>query len=40
MRVLLGETALETGGDSASRIDPLIELFRKYHGQYWPSLAR
>jgi acetoin utilization deacetylase AcuC-like enzyme len=39
MRVLLGET-VETGGDSASRIDPLIELFRKYHGQYWPSLAR
>jgi len=39
MRVLLGET-VETGGDSASRIDPLIDLFRKYHGQYWPSLAR
>lgn len=39
MRVLLGET-VGTGGDSASRIDPLIELFRKHHGRYWPSLAR
>jgi acetoin utilization deacetylase AcuC-like enzyme len=39
MKVLLGET-VETGGDSASRIDPLIDLFRNYHGQYWPSLAR
>jgi acetoin utilization deacetylase AcuC-like enzyme len=39
MRVLLGET-VEIGGDSASWIDPLIDLFRKHHGQYWPSLAR
>ena len=39
MRVLLGQT-VETGGDSAPRIDPLIDLFRKHHGQYWPSLAR
>ena len=39
MRVLLGET-VETGGDSAPRIDPLIGVFRKHHGQYWPSLAR
>jgi acetoin utilization deacetylase AcuC-like enzyme len=39
MRVLLGET-VETGGDSAPRIDPLIGVFRKHHGQYWSSLAR
>ncbi len=39
MRVLLGET-VGIGGDPASRIDPLIDLFRKHHGQYWPSLAR
>jgi len=39
MKVLLGET-VETGGDPAPRIDPLIDLFRKHHGQYWPSLAR
>ena len=39
MRVLLGET-VEIGRDSASRIDPLIGLFRKHHGQYWSALAR
>ena len=39
MRVLLGET-VEGGGDSASRIDSLISLFRKHHGQYWSALAR
>ena len=39
MRVLLGETA-ETGGDRAPRIDPLIGVFRKHHGQYWSALAR
>ena len=39
MRVLLGET-VETGGDSARLIDPLIGVFSKHHGQYWPSLAR
>ena len=39
MRVLLGET-VETGGGPAQRIDPLIGLFRKHHGQYWPALAR
>jgi len=39
MRVLLGETG-GTGGESASRIDSLIDLFRKHHGRYWPSLAR
>jgi acetoin utilization deacetylase AcuC-like enzyme len=39
MGVLLGET-VGTGGDPAPRIDPLIGLFRKHHGQYWPSLAR
>jgi acetoin utilization deacetylase AcuC-like enzyme len=39
MRELLGET-VEAGGDSAPRIDPLIDLFRNHHGQYWPSLAR
>jgi acetoin utilization deacetylase AcuC-like enzyme len=39
MRVLLGET-VEVGGDFASRIDPLIGVFRKHHGQYWSSLAR
>jgi acetoin utilization deacetylase AcuC-like enzyme len=39
MRVLLGET-VETGGGSAPRIDPLIGVFRKHHGQYWSSLAR
>jgi len=39
VKVLLGET-VETGGDSASRIDSLIGVFRKHHGQYWPSLAR
>jgi acetoin utilization deacetylase AcuC-like enzyme len=39
MKVLLGET-VEAGRDSASRIDPLIGLFRQHHGQYWPSLAR
>jgi acetoin utilization deacetylase AcuC-like enzyme len=38
MRVLLGET-VEAGGGSASRIDPLIGLFRKHHGQYWSALA-
>jgi acetoin utilization deacetylase AcuC-like enzyme len=38
MKVLLGET-VEAGGDSASRIDPLIGLFRKHHGQYWSALA-
>ena len=38
MRVMLGET-VEDGGDSASRIDPLIGLFRKHHGQYWSALA-
>jgi acetoin utilization deacetylase AcuC-like enzyme len=38
MRVLLGET-VETGGDPAPWIDPLISLFRKHHGQYWPALA-
>ena len=38
MKVLLGET-VETGGASAPRIDPLISLFRKHHGQYWPALA-
>jgi acetoin utilization deacetylase AcuC-like enzyme len=39
VRVMLGET-VETGGGSAPRIDPLIGVFRKHHGQYWPSLAR
>jgi acetoin utilization deacetylase AcuC-like enzyme len=39
VRVLLGE-AVETCNDSAPRIDPLISLFRKHHGQYWRSLAR
>jgi len=39
MKVLLGET-VETGGDSAPRIDPLIGLFRQHHGQYWSALAR
>jgi acetoin utilization deacetylase AcuC-like enzyme len=39
MRVLVGET-VETGGDSAPRIDSLIGVFRKHHGQYWSSLAR
>jgi len=39
MRVLLGET-VETGRDSAPRIDSLIGVFRKHHGQYWSSLAR
>jgi acetoin utilization deacetylase AcuC-like enzyme len=39
MKVLLGET-VEIGGDSASRIDSLIGVFRKHHGQYWSSLAR
>ena len=38
MRVLLGET-VETAGGPASRIDPLIGLFRKHHGQYWSALA-
>ena len=38
MRVLLGET-VGIGGGSAPRIDPLISLFRKHHGQYWPALA-
>ena len=38
MRVLLGETG-GTGGDPAPRIDSLIGLFRKHHGQYWPALA-
>jgi acetoin utilization deacetylase AcuC-like enzyme len=37
MRVLLGET-VETGEGSAQRIDPLIDLFRKHHGQYWPGI--
>jgi acetoin utilization deacetylase AcuC-like enzyme len=39
MRVLLGETG-ETGGGPAPRIDALIGVFRKHHGQYWSSLAR
>jgi acetoin utilization deacetylase AcuC-like enzyme len=39
MKVLLGETVV-AGRDSASRIDPLIGLFRKHHGQYWSALAR
>jgi acetoin utilization deacetylase AcuC-like enzyme len=38
MRALLGET-VGIGGGAASRIDPLISLFRKHHGQYWPALA-
>jgi acetoin utilization deacetylase AcuC-like enzyme len=38
MKVLLGEP-VETGGDPAPRIDPLIDLFRNHHGQYWPALA-
>jgi len=39
MKVLLGDT-VEIGGDPASSIDPLIGVFRKHHGQYWPALAR
>ena len=39
MKVLLGETG-ETGGGPAPRIDSLIGVFRKHHGQYWSSLAR
>jgi acetoin utilization deacetylase AcuC-like enzyme len=39
VRVLLGET-VETDGHSAPRIDPLIGLFRKYHGRCWPALGR
>jgi acetoin utilization deacetylase AcuC-like enzyme len=39
MKALLGETG-ETGGESAPRIDSLIGVFRKHHGQYWSSLAR
>lgn len=39
MSVMLGET-VEAGRESAPRIDPLIELFRKHHGQYWSALAR
>ena len=39
MRVLLGET-VKSGADPAPRIDALIGVFRKHHGQYWSSLAR